>query len=476
MVRRTLLLVSPPVLCAQTWWANRIANKPHLASLAGYVRDLADVRILELDTTVEDDSDSQLALLEEQLDESVSLVGISCWTSLHYLGALAVAERVRRVAPRVPIVMGGHHPTAMPRDFTHEVCDWVVQGDGEHVIRALCTEWPKRPHEMKIVAGGLFQQSNPDHIDWERYVPQGARPRALWVGTSRGCAFQCRFCVEPQRGSAYSRYGVDDVLNILERLVKSHEPDVIAFSDAIFGANRQWTEAFLDGIQRRSLPLMFWAQTRADLMTPELLDAFKRCRFMLDFGLDTASSTMVERMEKSANPRSYLARYNEVLTHADAIGLTHGVYLVFNFPGETPETARETQRFIESVGGEDGPRSGWLSAQTFFILPGTHAFATMAQNAAAYGTEIRHPHWWKETGDHHSLATDVLPSAAWIGREHELSDFNEWNHTVNSHWAGRYPAEVHDFREAFYFGSARRVSGGDTPGLALESTNTSGGA
>lgn len=464
MARRTLLLVSPPVLCAQRWWVNRIANKPHLDSLAGYVRDLADVRILELDTTAGDDTDSKLALLDEQLDDSVALVGISCWTSLHYLGALAVAERVRSVVPEIPIVMGGHHPTAIPRDFTHEDCDWVVKGDGEYALRALCSEWPKRPDEVKVVDGGIFQQSNPGHIDWEHYG-RAEKQRALWVGASRGCAFQCRFCVEPQRGAAYSRYEVDDMLNILERLVLSHEPQVIAFSDPLFAANRRWTEEFLDGVQKRSLPLMFWAQTRADLMTPALLDSFKRCRFMLDFGMDTASATMVERMEKSANPHGYLTKYKEILRHADVIGLTHGVYLLFNFPGETPETVQETQRFIEDLGGKEGPRSGWLSAQTFFILPGTRAFEQMAENAASFGTEIRHPNWWKETGDHYSLATDVVPSAAWTGREHELVNFNWWNQRINSDWCRRYPDEVHHFREAFYLGSAAPILVGDSQQL-----------
>ena len=94
----------------------------------------------------------------------------------------------------------------------------------------------------------------------------------MWVGLSRGCPFRCRFCVEPQRGAATSRYSVDDALRIVERLARTHAPQVIAFSDALFGANRRWTEAFLDGIERRDLPLMFWAETRADLMTPELLE------------------------------------------------------------------------------------------------------------------------------------------------------------------------------------------------------------
>jgi radical SAM superfamily enzyme YgiQ (UPF0313 family) len=456
-MRRTVLLVAPPVLCAKTWWGNRIANKPHLASLGGYVRDLAEVRVLELDTTSGDDGAALLRLLDDQLDRSVGLVGISCWTSLHYLGALAVAGRVRGLAPDVPIVMGGHHPTARPGDFSHDVCDWVVRGDGEHVLRDLCTEWPRRPHAMGVIAGRQFDQSNPDHVDWQRYGRPGAHDRALWVGVSRGCAFQCRFCVEPERGAAYSRYSVDDTLAILERLVRSHEPSIIAFSDPLFGAHRPWTEAFLAGLASRSLPLMFWAETRADLMTPRLLDGFKRCGFMLDFGLDSASTAMIAGMEKSAVPARYRSRCMETLEHADAIGLAHGVYLIFNYPGETPDTTRETQCFVDSLGAATNGTSGWLSAQTFFILPGTRAFNQMVEHAACFGTEIRHPYWWKATGDHHAMATDVLPSAAWIGREDELRAFTHWNQSVNARWTLRYPAEVERFMHAFFVGSAAPV-------------------
>jgi radical SAM superfamily enzyme YgiQ (UPF0313 family) len=338
----------------------------------------------------------------------------------------------------------------MPDDFNHDICDWLVRGDGEHPLRALCEELPARPDRMEVVIGELYDQSDPGHIDWKSYGRPEARSRALWLGTSRGCAFKCRFCVEPQRGSTYSRYSALDTLAIIEGLLETHEPRVIAFSDPLFGANRRWTEAFLDGLEERNLPLMFWAETRADLMSPDLLERFKRCGFMLDFGLDTGSETMAGRMEKTGNPKGYLERSAALLGHANDIGLHHGVYIVFNFPGETPETVLETQAFLAALGGDRGSMGGWLSCQTFFILPGTHSFLHMAHNATEYGTEIRNPGWWRQTGDHHALATDILPSAAWAGREEDLRDFGPWNQAMNQAWVARYPAEVHEFRTAFY--------------------------
>ena len=53
-------------------------------------------------------------------------------------------------------------------------------------------------------------------------------------------------------------------------------------------------------------------------------------------------------------------------------------------------------------------------------------------------------------GDHHALATDVLPSASWAGREDELRSFVAWNHEINARWSARYPSRVQRFRHDFY--------------------------
>jgi radical SAM superfamily enzyme YgiQ (UPF0313 family) len=455
MSRPTVLLVVPPVLYAATWWSARVASKPHLHSLAGFVRDLADVRILELDLCIAGDADSLLASIDEPLAtalDNVDLVGISCWTSLHYLGAMAVARKIRALHPDLPIVVGGHHATAMPSDFVDEerLYDFVVCGDGEHVLRRLCEARPKRPAQTEVVHAAPYQLSDPTRIDWARYPWHDAEQRVLWVSLSRGCPFKCAYCAEPQRGTSWNHYTVDDALGILETLSRSHSPRVICFADPLFGASRKWTDALLDGIQQRGFTNMFWCETRADLMTPELLDKFRACRFKVDFGLDTGSETMAHRMAKSPSPANYLRKAREMIGHANSIELFHDTYVLFNFPGETPETTRETQDFIASIGAGNGPSSGWVSSQSFFILPGTETYRRIDEYRDAYGTEIRNPTWWRQTGDHNALATDVLPSSAFRRREHELRDFKKWQDSVNGARLQRQSTEVSSFMKGFY--------------------------
>jgi radical SAM superfamily enzyme YgiQ (UPF0313 family) len=456
MPRSTLLLIAPPVLYAATWWSARVASKPHLHSLAGFVRDISDVRILELDLQVPPSGEvgSLLAAIDEPLAtalDAITLVGLSCWTSLHYLGAVAVARKIRALHPELPIVVGGHHATAVPTDFADDehLFDFVVRGDGEHVLRSLCAN-PRRPPTTEIIQGMPYELIDPACIDWASYPWHDAEKRVLWLALSRGCPFKCAYCAEPQRGTAWNHYAVEDALGILESLVRSHQPRVICFADPLFGANRKWTDALLDGILARGFSNMFWCETRADLVTPDLLDKFRACRFKVDFGLDTGSETMARRMVKSPNPSAYLRKARQTIAHANSIELFHDTYIVFNFPGETPETARETQDFVESIGDANGRSSGWVSSQSFFILPGTETYSRMGEYRRSFGTEIRHPTWWRETGDHNALATDVLPSDAFRFREHELQDFEQWQDTLNARRLQCQSSEVASFMKGFY--------------------------
>src|SRR5207237_4958915 len=111
----TLLLISPPVLFGTTWWRKHIASKPHLLSLAGFVRDVAEVRIADLDLSMDLspaqclDGEALSEVLARNLSlDGVDLVGISCWTSMHYLGSVAVARVLRKLDPAVPLIVGGH--------------------------------------------------------------------------------------------------------------------------------------------------------------------------------------------------------------------------------------------------------------------------------------------------------------------------------------------------------------------------------
>ena len=161
---------------------------------------------------------------------------------------------------------------------------------------------------------------------------------------------------------------------------------------------------------------------------------------------------MAGRMHKAAQPRHYLEKARETFAHANAIGLHHGIYIVFNFPARPPRRcARRRPGSRASPATRDRWRAG-CRARRSSSCRGTPAWTRRTTNAEIYGTEIHNPDWWRREGDHYSLATSVLPSAAWRGREHELATFQQWNQVINATWSARYSPEVLAFRQRFYVG------------------------
>ena len=105
---------------------------------------------------------------------------------------------------------------------------------------------------------------------------------------------------------------------------------------------------------------------------------------------------------------------------------------------------------MDLLDASEKDRLGYGSSQSFFILPGTDTYSRMAEYHANYGTEIRHPNWWRETEDHNALATDILPSHAYRGRESELRDFKKWQDTVNIGRVKRQTPHIQSFMKSFY--------------------------
>ena len=73
----------------------------------------------------------------KQLEGAV-LVGISAITSYQIVNGLRFARSVRRLAPHIPIVWGGWHPTLMPMEtLRHPLVDAVAIGQGEEILPQL---------------------------------------------------------------------------------------------------------------------------------------------------------------------------------------------------------------------------------------------------------------------------------------------------------------------------------------------------
>ena len=128
----------------------------------------------------------------------------------------------------VPVVMGGVHPSFMPREALKH-CDAVVIGEVELVIDKLLDDLKHgamrgtyKSDTLHPMAGMAMPRY--DLLKKHRYV------NCTFVQTSRGCHQGCTFCAEPLMNGLKFRYRpVDEVIHEMEncgsRVVSINDAD-----------------------------------------------------------------------------------------------------------------------------------------------------------------------------------------------------------------------------------------------------------
>jgi radical SAM superfamily enzyme YgiQ (UPF0313 family) len=175
------------------------------------------------------------------------LVGISAMTSYVNRG-YEIADRFR--AGGTPVVMGGVHPSFMPREALQH-CDAVVIGEVELVIDKLLDDLDHGAMQGLYKSDVLLpmvgmRMPRYDLLKKHRYVNR------TFVQTSRGCHQGCTFCAEPLMNGLKFRYRpVDEVIEEMEncgsRTISINDADFFGTPDrpkevmrAMRGRGLQW--------------------------------------------------------------------------------------------------------------------------------------------------------------------------------------------------------------------------------------------
>jgi radical SAM superfamily enzyme YgiQ (UPF0313 family) len=262
--------------------------------------------------------------LDTQLRRSrPGCVGIAAMHALETDDVLALAARVRQLAPGVPVVIGGHTAAAYPEPFLTDDVDALVVDDGERVMPELVRAL-EHGDPLVTVPGLALRDCHGDisrtggdggtfaldavplparhHVDgWRRqYACLAHRP--VWlIETARGCPFRCSFCSIWQLHARAVR----------ERSIESVCRDFAAVGDHIFIADDLFWHhasrslALAHELRRRGIKKRWiLVQSRTDLVTrhPELLEAWRPLArdFDIFFGLEAATNKGLSDLMKDA--------------------------------------------------------------------------------------------------------------------------------------------------------------------------------
>jgi radical SAM superfamily enzyme YgiQ (UPF0313 family) len=338
---------------------------------------------------------------------------VSCFFTYQYLSSKVVLESIRhlregRSVDISKVIIGGYHPTVLPEDFNNLGVDCIIRGEGETaLLDVLSRNGVLAPHS-EIIEGSIIKDLDMlppiDFLVYEKYLPYY---RHLSIALSRGCPFNCNFCVEKKykdfkcEQAAWRVYSPNRAIQEIQNVVKTSENTLkgggdmaIGFYDPIFGLNDRWLRIVLDFLRDGNGGYRFWAETRIDSFKQENMRAMKAARVSFMLGLESGSPKMLTLMNKTTDPGGFFNKLEKIMHLSKDIEYGPLVLnLMFNFPGETPSTLDETFAYLGrlvDVGGNFTAGSNFYS-----FYPGDAVFSNIRAWEREHGTKIHYKEWWK---------------------------------------------------------------------------------
>jgi radical SAM superfamily enzyme YgiQ (UPF0313 family) len=291
----------------------------------------------------------------------------------------AVARMARTSSPGCRVLIGGPQAMFLPDEALLELpeIDFVAHGEGELVVREVVqaieaglTDGPI-PGVTSRVDGGWLRggpPAPPDDLDvypspWLDGVLDPAEWDEAVMLTSRGCPHRCAFCITPAAfGPRIRSHSVERVIEDISSVARRGRGR-LWFADPNFSYDAERVHAILDGIARRDLTVEMWIETRADMLTPDLLRLFARVGVhTVALGLESAVPRVLERSGKAIRPDEIR---EAAVTALDA-GLDVELFSQYGLPGESRDDALATLAFVRDCGVAIRGNSNAQQMQLYF--------------------------------------------------------------------------------------------------------------
>jgi radical SAM superfamily enzyme YgiQ (UPF0313 family) len=328
---------------------------------AGYQVDVIDCQALKL--TFEQ-------FKRELAKRNPDVVGMSA-TTLIYKSGGECARIAKEVNPKIVTILGGSHVTFWDENALHEypALDVVVRKEGEETILELMARIEAGKPYYDVVGttcrhgDEIVKNLDRPYIEDLDALPFPAHHLfpldhlnkfgivVFPVFTSRGCPYWCNFCSSVRMfGRGYRMRSPKSVVDELEYLVKTFGAQQFTFYDDAFTVDQNRAREICKLIIERGLTIKWDCEARVDMVDRELLQSMKDAGCIaVWFGVEAGSQMVIDAMGKGYK----LETIKNSFKIAQEIGLITVASVVLGFPEETPETLRETTKFIEMLNPDD---------------------------------------------------------------------------------------------------------------------------
>ncbi len=309
-----------------------------------------------------------------------ALIGITAKT-FNIIGAFTFSEWVKSMLPSAKVVLGGAHGTAIPEKTLAECkdIDAVVLREGEETLREIAENLAKnnqrndeifqgvsgcvwrgddgevhREEERELIAD-LDSMPFPDlslvpyHKYSKVYNPEKhAFQHVFPIFGSRGCPFNCTFCM-PLLTRKHRVRSVGNIMEEIGRIQKEYNVHRIYFEDSLFCTSKEWFEKFCDSYMSRGFhkSIQWGFETRIDTIDDQMFILAKKAGCIYTFfGVESGSPTVLKKANKKYNRDDIFGR----VSGAKSAGINQvAVSIILGLPYENSNTIEETIDLLKKL-------------------------------------------------------------------------------------------------------------------------------
>jgi radical SAM superfamily enzyme YgiQ (UPF0313 family) len=332
-------------------------------------------------------------------DKNYNLVGITCITS-NAITAYQIADEFRRRG--IPVVIGGHHPSALPEEAIQHA-DAVVIGEAEET-------WPELLKDLENNRLKSFYYQK--RIVGPKIIP---KPRDIYksgtgvgIQATRGCPYKCEFCSNSHMkfGNVYRMRPVKDVIDD----IKSHTGKLFCFQDNSLTINIKYTKKLfkeLIGMNKK-----FFAYGNLNVLGKD--EEFLKCASEAGcvgwlIGFESVCQKSIDSTGKKSNRVSeYLSSVKKIHDY----GMIIEASFVFGFDYDTIDIFDKTDEFVRK--SEVGIPFGLILTP----YPGTSLYDRLDKEKRIFTKD-----WAKYDGQHvifqpkHMTADELLINTEELSRK-----------------------------------------------------------
>ncbi|WP_058301522.1 B12-binding domain-containing radical SAM protein [Gorillibacterium timonense] len=300
--------------------------------------------------------DPTMNIVTDLFGRRPDVLGFSCYI-WNIEETLRIVELVKKVFPDVLIVLGGPEVSYDADIWLKKspAVDFIVMGEGEEPFRGLLRQI-RDERKWSKVDGIAFRDGghirmNPaavkldlDDIPSPYRFPDDALElgsRIVYFETSRGCPFNCQFCLSSiETGVRY--FDIErtkaDILYLVQNGAKT-----IKFVDRTFNIKRDYALEMFDFLIKNHGGCVFQFEITADIMRPEVLQFLAENAppgiFRFEIGVQSTNETTNELVKRKQNFAKLCRTVNAV---KESGKIDQHLDLIAGLPGEDYTSFKKT--------------------------------------------------------------------------------------------------------------------------------------